>query len=58
MDHNGFSNFEFLDKIAQFLLKVNEARLNRSNPEYTLRTTNLKGNIIAKLFYKLSFIWY
>lgn len=44
-DHKGFSNKEFLNKIADlFNTEVKETRLNRSFPEYRVRTTNLKGN--------------
>ena len=45
IDHKGFSNKEFLNKIADlFNTEVKEIRLNRSNPEYRVRTTSLKGN--------------
>lgn len=44
-DHKGFSNQEFFNKIAELLnTEVKEIRLNRSNPEYRVRTTSLKGN--------------
>ena len=46
-DHNGNSNFEFLEKIAEFLLTtVKSVRENRLNPEYRVRTTSLRGNLI------------
>lgn len=45
IDHNKESNLEFLNIIAQFLLtSVKEIRMNRSNPEYRVRTTNVEGN--------------
>jgi len=49
IDHKGFSNLDFMEKIAKFFLtEVKETRLNRSNPEYRIRTTNLQGNIKIK----------
>ena len=48
-NHKGFSNQEFLKKIADFFYtKVKETRLNKSSPEYRVRTTNLQGNNQAK----------
>ena len=48
-DHKGFSNFKFLKIIADFLnTEVKETRLNRSTPEFRVRTTNLQGNIQIK----------
>jgi len=48
-DHKGFSNQEFLNKIADlFNTEVKETRLNKSTPEYRVRTTNLQGNNQAK----------
>jgi LAGLIDADG endonuclease len=45
IDHLGFNNFEFLLKIAKlFNTQIKETRLNRSNPEYRVRTTSLQGN--------------
>jgi hypothetical protein len=50
-DHNGNSNLSFLEEIAEMLeTKVKETRLNRPNPEYRLRTTSLKGNIILETY--------
>ena len=44
-DHKGFSNREFLNKIADlFNTEVKETRLNKSTPEYRVITTSLKGN--------------
>jgi hypothetical protein len=41
------SNLEFLSLIANFLdTTVKEIRSNKSNPEYRLRTTNLKSNLL------------
>lgn len=49
IDHKGFSNFKFLKEIANFFCtEVKETRLNRSIPEYRVRTTNIQGNIQAK----------
>lgn len=48
-DHKGFKNQEFLKKIADyFYTEVKETRLNRSTPEYRVRTTSLQGNNQAK----------
>lgn len=48
-DHRGFSNQEFLNEIADlFITEVKETRLNRSTPEYRVRTTILQGNNRAK----------
>ena len=48
-DNKGFSNKEFLNEIADlFNTEVKETRLNRSTPEYRVRTTNLQGNNKAK----------
>lgn len=45
-DHNGNNNLGFLEKIAEFLLTtVKSIRLDRPNPEYRVRTTNLQGNL-------------
>jgi hypothetical protein len=49
VDHKGFSNLNFMEKIAKvFNTIVKETRLNRINPEYRVRTTNLQGNINIK----------
>ena len=48
-DHKGFINQEFLNEIADlFNTEVKETRLNKSTPEYRVRTTNLQGNNQAK----------
>jgi hypothetical protein len=47
IDHNGNSNLQFLEKIAEFLLTtVKSVRQYRPNPEYRLRTTSLQANLI------------
>ena len=49
LDHKGFDNLEFLTYIAEFLdTEVKKIRSDKPNPEYRVRTTNLKGNIHAK----------
>ena len=46
-DHNGNSNLEFLQKIAELLLTtVKSIRQDRASPEYRVRTTSLQANII------------
>jgi hypothetical protein len=46
-DHNGNSNLQFLEKIAEFLLTtVKSVRQDRPNPEYRVRTTSLQANLI------------
>ena len=46
-DHNGNSNLQFLEKIAEFLLTtVKSVRQDRPNPEYRVRTTSIWANII------------
>lgn len=45
IDHKGFSNLEFLSKVAKlFDTEVKKIRLDNPKPEYRVRTTNLKGN--------------
>lgn len=47
LDHNGKSNLEFLEKIAEFLLTaVKSIRQDRPKPEYRVRTTSLQANLI------------
>jgi len=49
IDHKGYNNLAFLNKIAiMFDTVVKEIRSNRSNPEYRVRTVNTKGNINVK----------
>ena len=49
VDHRGNDNFKFLSLIAKFLLtEVKTVRLNRVKPEYRVKTTSLKGNLILE----------
>ena len=46
-DHNNENNYEFLNLIADFLFTtVKEIRVDKPKPEYRVRTTSLKGNLI------------
>jgi len=46
-DHNNENNYEFLNLIANFLLTtVKKIRVDQPKPEYRVRTTSLKGNLI------------
>ena len=46
-DHNNENNYEFLNLIAEFLLTtVKKIRMDRPNPEYRVRTTSLRGNLV------------
>jgi hypothetical protein len=46
-DHNYENNLEYLSLIADFLSStVKETRMNRPNPEYRVRTTNVDSNFI------------
>ena len=48
-DHKGYDNLEFLTYIAEFLeTEVKKIRSDKPKAEYRVRTTNSKGNIIAK----------
>ena len=48
-DHNGRNNLNFLENIAHFLLSsVKCVRMNKTKPEYRLRTTSLKGNLVLE----------
>ena len=48
-DHKGYDNLDFLTYIAEFLeTEVKKIRSDAPKPEYRVRTTNLKCNIIAK----------
>jgi len=45
-DHNNRNNLYFLENIAiLFVTVVKSIRLESTNPQYRIRTTNLKGNI-------------
>ena len=49
IDHKGYDNLDFLTCIADlFLTQVKEIRNDREKPEYRVRTTNVKGNIIVR----------
>ena len=46
-DHNNENNYEFWNLIANFLFTtVKEIRVDQPKPEYRVRTTSLKGNLI------------
>ena len=46
IDHKGYDNLEFLNQIAiMFDTVVKEIRSSSSNPEYRVRTVNIKGNV-------------
>jgi hypothetical protein len=48
-DHNNFDNYSFLKNIAELLLtEVKSIRITSKTPEYRLRTTSLKGNLILE----------
>uniref|UniRef100_UPI0030E0A255 LAGLIDADG endonuclease n=1 Tax=Daedaleopsis nitida TaxID=1140402 RepID=UPI0030E0A255 len=48
-DHNSRSNLDFLEVIAQFLLSsVKAIRVDKPKPEYRIRTTSLKGNLVLE----------
>ena len=50
-DHKGNSNLEFLEKIAKFLLTtVKSIRQDKPNPEYRVRTTSLRANLILSKY--------
>ena len=48
-DHNGINNLSFLEIIANFLVSsVKTIRLDKSKPEYRVRTINLNSNLILE----------
>ena len=48
-DHNGRSNLYFLENISHFLFSsVKLVRSNKPKPEYRVRTTSLKGNLVLE----------
>jgi hypothetical protein len=48
-DYNDRNNFYFLEIIANFLLSsVKTVRVDKPKPEYRVRTTNLKGNLVLE----------
>jgi len=49
VDHNGRNNLYFLENIAIYLLTVVKSiRMDRPKPQYRIRTTSLKGNIVLE----------
>jgi hypothetical protein len=53
-DHNDRNNLFFLETIAKFLLTVvKSTRMDQRFPQYRLRTTNLKGNIVLENYLTL-----
>lgn len=47
LDHNKQSNYSFLNILANYLnTVVKSIRITKPKPEYRVRTTNLKGNLI------------
>uniref|UniRef100_UPI002028ED1E hypothetical protein n=1 Tax=Russula rosea TaxID=176822 RepID=UPI002028ED1E len=49
IDHKGNNNLDFLEFIAKFLLSsVKAIRVNKSKPEYRVRTTSLNSNLILE----------
>jgi LAGLIDADG endonuclease/Cytochrome C and Quinol oxidase polypeptide I len=48
-DQKGYDNLSFLTSIADFLLtSVKPIRLDRVKPEYRIRTTSLRGNLVLE----------
>lgn len=48
-DHNNIDNYDFLNEIALFLLcEVKSIRITSKTPEYRIRTTSIKGNLILE----------
>ena len=53
IDQNGYDNLTFLTSIADFLLtSVKPIRLDRIKPEYRIRTTSLRGNLVLETYLK------
>jgi hypothetical protein len=53
-DHNNMNNWEFLSLIADLLItNVKEIRKSKPKPEYRVRTTSLKGNLILVDYLKI-----
>lgn len=47
IDHNNLDNFEFLNNLSKFLnLDLKIIKKNTKNPQYRIRTLNLKSNLI------------
>jgi LAGLIDADG endonuclease len=52
-DHKGNNNFSFLSKIAEFFMtEVKSIKMNLAKPEYRVRTTSLKANLILENYLK------
>lgn len=50
-NHIGLSNREFLESIAELLhTSVKETRTDKPHPQYRLRTTSLKGNLVLEIY--------
>jgi len=50
-NHNGESSLYFLENIAELLSTiVNSIRIDKPNPEYKVRTTNLRGNLCLESY--------
>jgi hypothetical protein len=48
-NQNGLNNREFLESTAEFLLtSVKDTRMDKPNPQYRVRTTSLKGNLVLE----------
>jgi len=48
-DHNGRSNVQFLEKNATlFLTSVKSIKMETKYPQFRVRTTSLKGNIVVQ----------
>ena len=48
-NHNGLNNHDLLESIAEFLLtSVKDTRIDKPHPQYRLRTTSLKGNLVLE----------
>jgi hypothetical protein len=48
-DHKGKSNLQFLNELATFLLTtVKSIRMETKYPQFRVRTTSLKGNIVLQ----------
>lgn len=52
IDHKGYDNLEFLTPIADFFnTEVKKIRVDKPNPEYRVRTVNIKGNLNLKNYF-------
>jgi hypothetical protein len=49
IDHKGYDYFNCLNLIAEYLnTEVKNTKINSKSPQYRIRTTNIKGNVILK----------